>query len=121
MYSQTSEDRWAVFDKRLTNVENGIGADPFVTDDTVAYQKTVPASALPFAALERVGGMSRKSNNLAKTANGTHRIGNNELLYIDYQDGIAKIIMNKFRGERSSLLSMDYTRTTLQAGTYTFS
>jgi hypothetical protein len=64
MYSQTSEDRWAVFDKRLTNVENGISADPFVTDDTVAYQKTAPASALPFAAIERVGGMSYKSKNL---------------------------------------------------------
>lgn len=64
MYSQTSEDRWSVFDKRLTNVENGISADPFVTDDTVAYQKTVPASALPFAAIERVGGMSYVSRNL---------------------------------------------------------
>ncbi len=58
MYSITNEDRWAVIDKRLTNVENGISADPFVTDDSVAYQKTAPASALPFAALERLGGMS---------------------------------------------------------------
>lgn len=70
MYSQTSEDRWSVFDKRLTNVENGISADPFVTDDTIAYQKTVPANALPFAALERVGGMSYKSNNLWKSTDG---------------------------------------------------
>jgi hypothetical protein len=64
MYSQTSEDRWSVFDKRLTNVENGISADPFVTDDTVAYQKTAPASALPYAALERLGGMTKLNRNL---------------------------------------------------------
>lgn len=56
--------RLSVFDKRLQNVENGISPDPFYTDDTVAYQKDVPARALPFAALERLGGMSYKSKNL---------------------------------------------------------
>lgn len=56
--------RISVFDKRLQNLENGISPDPFYTDYTVAYQKDVPARALPFAALERLGGMSYKSKNL---------------------------------------------------------
>lgn len=56
--------RISVFDKRLQNLENGISPDPFYTDYTVAYQKDVPARALPFAALGRLGGMSYKSKNL---------------------------------------------------------
>lgn len=56
--------RVSAAEKRLTNLEKGITPDPFVTDDTVAYQKTVPENALPFAAIERVGGMSYKSKNL---------------------------------------------------------
>lgn len=57
--------RVSAAEKRLTNLEKGITPDPFVTDDTVAYRKFVPETALPFAAIERVGGMSYKCKNLA--------------------------------------------------------
>ena len=51
-------------DKRVTNLEQGIIAMPFETDDSVAYQKIVPTNALPYAEVEKVGGMTRKCNNL---------------------------------------------------------
>ncbi len=51
-------------DKRITNLEQGITPSPFVTDETTAYQKNVPSNALPYAEVEKVGGMTRKSRNL---------------------------------------------------------
>ena len=45
-------------DKRLVNLENGLVPNPFVTDDSTAYEKEVPAGALPYAALEKIGGMT---------------------------------------------------------------
>ncbi|MBP3573853.1 MAG: hypothetical protein J6J71_04525 [Prevotella sp.] len=36
----------------------------FVTDEEVAYEKTVPANACPYAQLNKVGGMTYKCNNL---------------------------------------------------------
>ena len=59
----STEVRISKVEKRVTNLEKGITPDPFVTDDTVAYQKAVPAGALPYTEFERVGGMSYKSNN----------------------------------------------------------
>lgn len=49
---------------RLTNVEQRISPSPFVTDSTVAYVKDVPANALPYAELQKLGGMTRKCTNL---------------------------------------------------------
>lgn len=46
-----------LFSPHITITEGG-NRYPFYTDDAVAYQKTVPDNALPYAALERVGGMS---------------------------------------------------------------
>ena len=51
-------------DKRVTNLEQGILPSPFVTDDGTAYQKSVPSNALPYAEVEKVGGMTRKCANL---------------------------------------------------------
>lgn len=51
-------------DKRVTNLEQGILPSPFVTDDGVAYQKSVPSNALPYAEVEKIGGMTRKCANL---------------------------------------------------------
>lgn len=45
-------------DKRITNLEQGIIPDPFETDNTVAYIKNVPANALPYAEISKVGGMT---------------------------------------------------------------
>lgn len=46
--------------KRITNLEKGIVPEPFETDDSVAYTKDVPENALPFAEIQKVGGMTVK-------------------------------------------------------------
>ena len=51
-------------DKRVTNLEQGIIPSPYVTDDTVAYTKNVPENTLPYAEVSKIGGMTRKSENL---------------------------------------------------------
>ena len=48
--------------KRITNLEKGVAADNFVTDDSVAYVKSVPANAAPYAAISKVGGMTHRVN-----------------------------------------------------------
>ena len=65
-------------EKRLTNIEQGVMADSFEVDDSVAYVKDVPSNALPYAAISKIGGMTRKCTNLipypyadtTKTVNG---------------------------------------------------
>ena len=51
-------------DKRITNIERGLPEDVFLTDDAVAYVKDIPANALPYAEIQKVGGMTRKCANL---------------------------------------------------------
>lgn len=46
--------------ERVTNLEQGISPYPFYTDDTVAYEKSVPTDAFPYARIDIVGGMSYK-------------------------------------------------------------
>lgn len=58
-------------DKRITNLEKGLMADAFETDDTVAYIKDVPANALPYAAVAKVGGMTHKDGDTLKSAKVT--------------------------------------------------
>ena len=54
----------ASFDRRLTNLEEQISDDYFVTDDAVAYEKIVPARACTYAKLNSLGGMTYKCDNL---------------------------------------------------------
>ena len=56
-------------DKRITNLEKGLMPDPFFTDNSVAYVKTVPENALPYAEVTKIGGMTRKCTNLIDGAN----------------------------------------------------
>ena len=53
-----------ITDIRLANLEHHINPDYFYTDESVAYQKLVPADAAPYAQLNSVGGMTYKSKNL---------------------------------------------------------
>lgn len=55
-------------DKRVTNLEKGILPDPFLTDDSVAYTKTVPENALPFAEITEIGGMTYKDGDTLRSA-----------------------------------------------------
>lgn len=54
----------ASFERRLTNLEEQISDDYFVTDDAVAYEKIVPARACTYAKLDSIGGMTYKCDNL---------------------------------------------------------
>lgn len=64
--------------KRITNLEHWLAPRYFETDNTVAYCKDVPQGALPYAEVEKVGGMTRVCTNLipypylenTKTTNG---------------------------------------------------
>lgn len=63
---------------RITNLEQELNFTSFVTDDSVAYAKSVPTNALPYAEVNKIGGMTRKCTNLlsypyadtTKTVNG---------------------------------------------------
>lgn len=65
-------------EKRITNLEKGIPSDLFLTDSSIAYSKTVPQNALPYAEVKNIGGVTRKCTNLipypyvhtTKTING---------------------------------------------------
>lgn len=44
--------------KRVVNLEKGITPDPFYTDASVSYFKDVPVTALPYAKINYIGGMT---------------------------------------------------------------
>lgn len=52
--------------KRITNLEQGLPDDVFVTDSEAAYIKDVPENALPYAAISKIGGFTNKCDNLFK-------------------------------------------------------
>jgi hypothetical protein len=52
-------------ERRISNLEEHISDDYFATDETVAYEKAVPARACSSAKLLSVGGMTYKCNNIA--------------------------------------------------------
>lgn len=66
-----NDNRIVNHDKRITNLERGLPDDRFQTDASVAYVKDVPVNALPYAAIGKVGGMTRKSKNLCPVASIT--------------------------------------------------
>jgi hypothetical protein len=51
-------------ERRIANIEEHISDDYFVTDETVAYEKAVPARACSSAKLLSLGGMTHKCKNL---------------------------------------------------------
>ena len=59
----TTKAKASALEKRIINLEQDITPSPFEIDNTVAYQKDVPANALPYAEVSSVGGMTRKTKN----------------------------------------------------------
>ena len=51
-------------EKRLVNLEKGIPSDRFFTDSSVAYEKAVPQNVLPYAQINKIGGMTFCGKNL---------------------------------------------------------
>ena len=58
------ETRLNIQDKQLANLERHISNDYFVTDETIEYNKTIPANTCPYAQINKIGGMTRKCTNL---------------------------------------------------------
>lgn len=53
-----------ITNKRLANLESA--TLDFIEDSSIAYQKSVPENALPYAKVTKIGGMTRKCTNLFK-------------------------------------------------------
>ena len=66
-----SVGRISSVEKRLSNIEQSITPSPFVTDDSVAYAKAVPANALPYAEVNEIGGMCAVENGVLVSAPAT--------------------------------------------------
>ena len=62
------KDWFSVYDKRLDNLEAGLPASAWQTDDSVAYQKAVPANANPYAAITKIGGMTYNDNGTLRSS-----------------------------------------------------
>ena len=99
--------------KRITNLEQGLPSEQFMTDSTMAHVKDVPVNALPFAEVSKVGGMTRKCTNLIPypyelpTANSGTTFAINHDLSIDVS------------GTPTSSIYMTMATLTLDTGTYT--
>lgn len=61
-------ERVDILDKKVENLRAALSPEYFETDASVAYIKTVPASALPFAEVQEVGGMSYAENGEIRNA-----------------------------------------------------
>lgn len=57
--------------KRIANLEGRLGQSASVTDDTIAYAKTVPEGALPYAEVTKIGGMSYRDEEAGVLKNAT--------------------------------------------------
>lgn len=84
MSQKATTDIYNRNDKRITNLEQGLPEDNFITDDSVAYVKDVPSNALPFAEIKKVGGMTYKEGNTLKHAKVTEieSVGVNLIKYL---------------------------------------
>lgn len=51
-------------EKRITNLEKKLAPEYFATDASSAHNKVVPSNACPFALVNKVGGMTYKTDNL---------------------------------------------------------
>ena len=73
--------------KRITNLERRLSDEMFLTDGEVAYQRSVPNDALPFASLAEIGGMTRKCTNLIPFPYQQSSIEDNGVKFIVNNDG----------------------------------
>lgn len=80
--------------KRISNLEKGITPSPFETDATVARTKAIPATSLPYALLQKVGGMS----------------------YAGDFSGLRSAAVTKVRTIGKNLLNYSYSGTVTQKG-----
>lgn len=97
--------------KRISNIEAGLPADRWAVDSTVAYQKDVPENALPYAAVSKIGGMTRKCTNLLNIV----AFANNNIEAVINSDGTVTMTNNA----ASVATALKVYTGKLPAGTYT--
>lgn len=68
--------------KNIYNLWAGlVPEDPFVTDDSTAYEKIVPARALPFAEINKIGGMTYRGGGALKDSKVTKMLSRGKNLF----------------------------------------
>lgn len=92
---ETLDQRVSKTEKRITNIEQGVMADVYETDDSVAYVKDVPTNALPYAAISKVGGMTYKDGDVLRSASATkvESVGGN-LFDISKLSGMDRLVVS---------------------------
>ena len=63
-YIKPRDEKIKNHEKRITNVEKRFANEPFEIDDEWGMTKIVPDGVMPYASVNKVGGMSYKSRNL---------------------------------------------------------
>ena len=105
-----------IFEKRITNLE---GATlKFTEDSSSAYEKIVPTDAERYAVVNKVGGMTYKSNNKIPYPFNTYAIENG-VTFTANSDG-SVTINGKSNGTNNNVFYLHKTQTpiTIKAGTY---
>ena len=63
-YITPRDEKIKQHEKRITNIEKRFANEPFEIDDEWGMTKVVPDGVMPYASVNKVGGMSYKSRNL---------------------------------------------------------
>lgn len=105
----------ADLDRRISQIEEHISDDYFVTDEATAYNKAVPERACTYAKLASFGGMTYKCNNLLPYPYYQINITRNGITFTDNGDG--SITLNgKAEGNAVCYLHTNTKLNTLVAG-----
>jgi hypothetical protein len=111
--------------KRLDNLEAGLPASAWQTDESVAYAKAVPANANPYAAITKIGGMTYKSKNLIpfpyNNLGGAGASQTKKGITATVQDDGSVVLNGTFSGTGPDDFVLIPSGFTLPAGGYTIS
>lgn len=121
IYNTASEHSESILDhsERISNLENGVPTFLFSTDNSTARVKTVPANALPYAEVSKVGGVARKCANLIPYPYSKSTTTTNGITFTDNGDG--SITINGTSTVTSTIYYVPVTVTGLEDGkTYTY-
>jgi hypothetical protein len=97
--------------KRILNIEKRMANEPFETDSSFGAVKVVPAGAMAYAAVNKVGSMSYKCKNLYENRGTTRTI--NGITFTVNTDGA--VVAN---GTASATAQLNLGTTTFPAGSY---
>ena len=123
-------------EERLQGIETYLGGDNFILDDTVAYQKVIPANAVGKAKILKIGGMIYKDGNVLKQAKvselkseGANKFDDSKISYVVQSGGeqseafgtVDNGVLIAKKGYYGNILSWHPFKAYLKKGTYTVS